>query len=119
MARTASSSISPSAPPRPSREDVLPTHGLALRRALARVFEHRIDQLADGVELGDACLGDVRIEQSLERDHQFHALHRIESEIEFQVGCRRDLLGVFPCGLADECERGRKLRAGHPGRVFF
>ena len=53
--------------------------------AAGRTLQHSVDQVAHGVDFGELRLLYVAAEFFFEPAEQFHALHRIEAEIEFQI----------------------------------
>ncbi len=66
----------------PSREGLA---GSGFARARGCALQDRIDQVADGVDSAQLRFFDVAAEFFFKLAEHFDALHRIESEIEFQV----------------------------------
>ena len=60
-----------------------PSDGLLLFRAAMR--EDGVHQFADGVDLAAHTVGNARAHGLLDFHQQFHALHGVEAEIEFEI----------------------------------
>ncbi len=92
-----------------------------------------VDQFADGIDLRDHVGVGLGLQRVLEGDHQFHALHGIETQLKFKIVTGVDRLGVLGGCLDDGdslldygiCEplrfflRQRPLFMAHgPGRLL-
>src|SRR5688572_16240122 len=100
----------------------MPAAEAGLRSATAHGGAYCLDQFAHGVDLGYGVFVHVGAELVFERDQQLDAFHGIETEVEFEVVARPQVILVLLGGRADDGERAHSIGMLHPlgigGRDF-